>query len=56
METMNYKELFCEMFDELERAAWDDEKHPGFGEAFIAIVEKYQQFRNEGAKNGKDTD
>jgi len=53
---MNYKKLFCKMFDELELAAWDDPKHPGFSDAFLEIVEKYQEFRREGKKDGKKDD
>jgi|GEM_PF-2987702 len=41
----NFKKLFEDLFDELQRAAWDDEKHPGFADAFRKIVEKYEPLR-----------
>ena len=45
---MNYKKLFENLFDDLERAAWEDPKHEGFVEGVRDLLWKYAEKRGKG--------
>jgi len=45
---MDYKELFEHLFDDLERAAFEDPEHNGYAEGVRGVLPKYAEQRGKG--------